>query len=217
MTGDNKMIDSGYYGNDRPEIFHLVEPDMLTILDVGCGNGVLGKHLKQSNTSRKVFGIEYNEDAAKVAKSNIDQVRVGDIQTISLPYDKESFDCIILADILEHLIDPGAVLQKLSVFLKKNGVFICSIPNIRHYGALLKLIRHGWIYEDYGLFDRTHLRFFSLRSMKDLILNSGLKIQSIEPRIACSTKMKILNSLMFGKLEEFIAFQYIIKAEKLSS
>ena len=216
MTNIN-IIDSGYYENERPEILQQVEPQMLSILDVGCGSGILGKNLKKNVPGRKVYGVEYNNDVAGVAKSNLDQVIIGDIQTLSLPFEREMFDCIILADILEHLIDPTIVLQKLSVFLKKDGVIICSIPNIRHYAALLKLIRHGWIYEDYGLFDRTHLRFFSLRSMKDLILNSGLKIQSIKPRIACSTKMKILNSLMFGKLEEFIAFQYIIKAEKLSS
>jgi SAM-dependent methyltransferase len=201
MTNTNP-INFGYYENDRPEIFLQIEPRMLSILDVGCGSGILGKNLK------------LNVLAANAAKVNLDEVVIGDIQTMSLPFSDTMFDCIIFADILEHLLEPTAVLEKLKPYLKPDGVIICSIPNMRHYAVIVKIIRSGWFYEDYGHFDRTHLRFFSLRSMKDLITNSGFNIESVLPKIAGSRKMKFLNFILFGKIEEFLAFQYIIKARK---
>ncbi len=206
------ILDAGYYENDRPEIFSQVESQMLSILDVGCGHGILGKNLKRDVPERKVFGIEYDILAAEAAKLNLDQVVTGDIQTMILPFQGAIFDCIIFADILEHLLEPAAVLRKLKPYLKPNGVIICSIPNMRHYAVILKLIREGWNYEDYGPFDRTHLRFFSLRSMKDLITSAGFHIESILPRVVGSRKMKFLNLIMFQKLEEYLAFQYIFKA-----
>ena len=186
---------------------------MLSILDVGCGLGNLGARLRSSVEGRKVFGIENIEEVAKIAKTKLDGVLLGDVQSMDITFDKSMFDCIIFADVLEHLLDPVRVLQKLRSFLKSDGIIICSIPNMRHYTVILKLVRHGWIYEDYGLFDRTHLRFFSFTSMKRLITDGGFVIESIIPRNVASKKMILLNRLMFGRLEEFVAFQYLIIAK----
>jgi len=214
----NDQIDSnfdGYYDNVRPEIISLIDKDMLMILDVGCGHGNLGRRLKQVNFARKVFGIEYHGNVAEIAKKNLDEVIVGDVQTINFPFDRNMFDCIIFADILEHLIDPTSILQKVKPFLKDNGIIICSIPNMRHYAVILRMIMQGWQYDDFGHFDKTHLRFFSLQSMKELISGAGYSIEQIIPRIVASKKMKLINSIVGGKMEEFVAFQYIIKAHKI--
>jgi 2-polyprenyl-3-methyl-5-hydroxy-6-metoxy-1,4-benzoquinol methylase len=205
-------IGPGYYDNERPEIFRLVEENARVILDVGCGKGRLGANLKQAVLGRKVFGIEHNDRIAAEAKKVLDRVLIGDLQTMNIPFDLERFDCIIFADILEHLVDPDAALRRLKPHLKPHGKVICSIPNMRHYTAILKLLYRGWEYNGWGLFDRTHLRFFSLHTMKKLLADQGFQIERIEPRIVASRKMKFLNTLCFGKLEEFIAWQYLIKA-----
>jgi len=219
MSKSNHFLDSqldsvgpGYYDNERLEIFRLVDEDARVILDVGCGKGRLGAKLKQAVPERKVFGIEHNDRIAAEAEKLLDGVLIGNLQTMNISFPSSMFDCIILADILEHLVDPDAAIRKLKPHLKPQGKVICSIPNIRHYTAILRLLRLGWEYDDWGLFDRTHLRFFSLHTMKQMLADQGFQIEQIEPRIVASRKMKFLNTFCFGKLEEFVAWQYLIKA-----
>ena len=183
-------IDPGYYENERPEVARLVPSSAKAILDVGCGKGRLGHSLKQQASDRKVYGIEYIPSMAAEAEKVLDGVILGDLQTIAISFPYEYFDCIIFADVLEHLADPAALLRKLRQHLKLSGIIVCSIPNIRHYTAILRVIR-GWQYDDYGLFDRTHLRFFTLSSMDQLLRDAGFILESSHPRIVAS---KILSS-----------------------
>jgi 2-polyprenyl-3-methyl-5-hydroxy-6-metoxy-1,4-benzoquinol methylase len=206
-------INSGYYENERPEIFCLIDKESKVILDVGCGKGRLGANLKRDVAGRKVVGIEHNEHVADAAREVLDEVLVGDVQTMQLPFEHGMFDCMVFGDILEHLIEPEMVLHKLKIFLKSDGIIICSIPNMRHYTVFLKLFLRGWQYEEYGHFDRTHLRFFSLSSMKEMVEGAGFRILQIIPRIDASKKMRIFNTLCAGRLEEFVAFHYLIKAK----
>src|SRR5512140_116978 len=156
--------DPGYYENTRQELLPLVDPSWMRVLDVGCGAGKLGAALKASAPGRQVHGVEIVEPMAEQARQVLDTVITGDIQTLSLPFSPSTFDCAIFADVLEHLVDPGVVLRNVRDVIRPGGAIVCSIPNIRHYTALQRLILHGWRYDDFGLFDRTHLRFFSLAS-----------------------------------------------------
>lgn len=208
------MFDKGYFDNQRPEIIRLVDNTAINILDIGCGNGKLGLELKRLNSDRKITGIEINNEAVKEARLVLDKVIELDIQNSKLPLDKNSFDCIILADVLEHLTDPLKVLKQISQHLSNDGKIIISIPNMRHYTVIMQLILRGWEYKDFGFFDRTHVRFFSLISMKELIYNSGLKISEIIPRIVASKKARFINFLLFNSLSDFLTMQYIFKISK---
>jgi 2-polyprenyl-3-methyl-5-hydroxy-6-metoxy-1,4-benzoquinol methylase len=204
-------VEIGYYENERPEIARLVPASAKTILDVGCGKGLLGSSLKQGVHGRKVYGVEYLPSIASEAERLLDGVLIGDLHTVPITFPKDFFDCMIFADILEHLIDPGTVLLKLKPYLKRDGVIICSIPNIRHYTAILKIIK-GWEYDDYGLFDRTHLRFFTLKTMTQLLLDAGFVLEHSEPKIVASKKMRLLNALCFQRLDDRLAMQYLLRA-----
>jgi len=212
LPHSNTLMDSGYYNNERRDVASLVPGSAITILDVGCGSGKLGRYLKSLVPTRVVMGIEFNPAVAAEARAVLDAVVVGDVAVLELPFEAGYFDCLICADILEHLVDPWTVLRKLKPLLKHDGILLCSIPNIRHYTAFLRLAVHGWEYTDYGLFDRTHLRFFSLRTMDQLLAQAGYRVFRREPRIIASMKMKILNTLCFGHLEEFLTLQYILLA-----
>jgi SAM-dependent methyltransferase len=208
------VLSSGYYKNQRREVAALVEQSAVTILDVGCGYRFLGSLLKKQRSDRIVIGIEKNPEAAKHASEILDHVVNMDVGSAEFPDLKLKFDCIIFADILEHLQDPLSTLTKFLEYLRDDGKIVCSIPNMRHYTVLLRLLRSGWEYDDYGLFDRTHLRFFSLRSITQLFLDAGLSIEVINPKVVASKKMLILNHLFFNKLYEFVAMQYIVRAKK---
>ncbi len=207
------VMQEGYYENSRPEIARLVPSSAITILDVGCGKGLLGTLLKTQIPERKVFGIENIESIANQAAKSLDGVLVGEVETMAITFPTEFFDCIVFGDVLEHLVDPVAVLRKLRQHLKKEGTIVCSIPNIRHYTSFLKILG-GWEYDDYGLFDRTHLRFFSLRTMKQLLHNAGYVVEYNEPRIIASKKMKLVNILCLGLLKDFLALQYLLRARQ---
>lgn len=205
-------VEHGYFENQRLEIARLVDTSTKSILDVGCGFGFLGSSLKASDSERRVVGIEKDTRAAQEARKVLDAVFNGDLETPDMPLPTETFDCIIFADILEHLRDPLSAIVRLKQYLKKDGYIICSIPNMRHYTVFLRLLTKGWKYEDYGLFDRTHLRFFSLQTMKQLIHDAGFTVELIQAKVEASKKARLLNQLLFNKTEEFVAMQYLIKA-----
>ena len=204
--------DPGYFFNERLDVAALVPRGALSILDTGCGAGRLGAHLKSILPGRRVAGIERDGAMATQARSVLDEVVTADLETLPPPFPPGTFDCIIFADILEHLIDPEALLRRFRPMLRPEGCIVCSIPNIRHYSALLKLLLRGWVYEEYGLFDRTHLRFFSLRGMQEMIRNAGYTIDLVRPRIHTSRKVRILTAPVRGHIQEFLALQYLLRA-----
>ena len=112
------------------------------ILDVGCGYGYTGELLKNMGAIR-VEGLEFVPDACEEAKHRLDQIFQGSAEDSSLISTLGSYDCIICADLLEHLIDPWETLTLLRNHLNKNGRLVCSIPNIRYFKIISKLLFFG--------------------------------------------------------------------------
>jgi len=153
------------YIGPRQDIVNLIPGEVRKVLDVGCSTGVLGESIKRKNGA-EVTGIEVDNDMANVAKEKLDRVVVGDIENISLRdyFSPNYFDCIIFADVLEHLREGWKVLAKSVNLLSENGIIIASVPNVRHYSTIFSLIFRGiWPYRERGIHDQTHLRFFTLK------------------------------------------------------
>ncbi len=179
------------------------------ILDVGCGTGERWK-----NFSGEVTGIEVNEEAARVASGVLKNVVVGDLENLDLRLKAASFDCIVFADVLEHLYDPWGTLEKMKKYLRTEGVVLVSIPNIRHYRVLRALLLKGeFKYKDSGILDKDHLRFFTRKQIMDLVSGAGLEIMSVKRALAASSKHKILNTLFLGALSDFLTQQYYVLAK----
>jgi 2-polyprenyl-3-methyl-5-hydroxy-6-metoxy-1,4-benzoquinol methylase len=171
---------ASYFGAPRVEMLDFVPSAAQTVLDVGCAEGAFSRAVK-NRTGAEVWGIEYDPKAAENAKAGIDHVLVGDAneQIAKLPDDY--FDVIICNDVLEHLVDPYATLRQLRGKLKAGGVVVASIPNIRFLPALNSVVfRRDFPQEDAGIFDRTHLRFFTRRSMVRMFEESGFTMKSIK-------------------------------------
>ncbi|MCL2926339.1 MAG: glycosyltransferase, partial [Trichodesmium sp. MAG_R04] len=169
-----------YYRYLRQEIVSVVPSDALKILDVGCGAGVLGQALKQQDQRRFVVGIELNEEAVYHAQNNLDAAYQTDIEKFDPPFEKGEFDCIIFADILEHLIDPWKLMSEYCSFLKPEGTAIVSIPNIRNLPLIRNLAEEGsWAYQTEGILDQTHLRFFTKKEFISLLNQAQVVCESV--------------------------------------
>ena len=117
-----------YYRHVRPEIIAAVPADAQNILDVGCAAGALGKSLKQQDPHRRVVGIELDDEAFQYTQQNLDAAYHADIEQFDPPFKPGEFDCIIFADILEHLKDPWKTVRKYVAFLRPGGTVVASCP-----------------------------------------------------------------------------------------
>jgi 2-polyprenyl-3-methyl-5-hydroxy-6-metoxy-1,4-benzoquinol methylase len=175
------------YETARPDVQAHVPRDSRSILELGCSNGALGAALKERAAPNTVtiVGVELDPDYAAVAEERIDRVVVADAEAfLSGPAPPEApFDCLIAADVLEHLVDPWATLRRAVELVRPGGKVVVSVPNVLFFGALLRLVRERrWPREDEGTFDRTHLRWFSGSDAEDLLRGAGLRDIATEPR-----------------------------------
>ncbi len=160
------------------------------VLDIGCGRGRLGALLKERqaavekggqaprekarsqspfSTSCEVVGIELQPDAAAVARTRLDQVIEQSAEDPALDFPDGHFDCVVCADVLEHLREPAEVLAKIRRWLAPEGVLVASLPNVRHHTVVASLLEGNWTYESAGLLDSDHVRFFTRREIEKLL------------------------------------------------
>jgi 2-polyprenyl-3-methyl-5-hydroxy-6-metoxy-1,4-benzoquinol methylase len=149
-------------------------------LDVGCGRGQLGEALRESGW--EVWGIESSADACASAEKRLDHVVRADLhdrETVQRALAGAEFDALVLSDVLEHVYDPRTVLERYLEILKPGGRVFVSVPN-----AVVWTNRLSWLfgrvrYEDTGVMDRTHIRFFTFATAKELLLAAGCAVERV--------------------------------------
>lgn len=210
---------SEYFTYVRKDLVSLIELEKnLKILEVGAGFGHTLNYLKQTGVASEGVGLDIFEDISRIAEyQRIDRFIFGNIEDIELSEYKNYFDLILLGDVLEHLIEPATVLDKLKTYLNQDGEILVSMPNIRHYSTFIKIfIKGNFDYEESGIFDYTHRRFFCKKNIKSLletnfrIINEISSIHFYKNRSGA----KILNKFTFGLFEQFLTVQYFYKAVK---
>ncbi|HOV59523.1 MAG TPA: methyltransferase domain-containing protein [Candidatus Hydrogenedentes bacterium] len=173
--------DPFYYAAPRLELMPHVPVTVKKLLDVGCATGSFGHAVKTQFGNPLVFGIEMNPDAAEQARQKLDEVLMGDIEDIDLPETFRNFDCIVCADVLEHLRNPEVALRKLGDRLAPDGRIVISIPNVQFYEVIAMLASGNWTYTHAGIMDETHRHFFTRATLEDLLREAGLECLTIEP------------------------------------
>lgn len=216
-------FDIGYYTFARREIISLIQHshnEPIQVLEVGCGLGATLTKIKYLWPNSSVYGIEVVDRVAQIG-ANYLNIIPGNIETMELPYDNGQFDYIILADVIEHLHEPEETLARLIPYLKKDGSFLCSIPNMMHISVISPLLQGRFDYTDAGICDKTHLRFFTL----DSILKLFQKHMTIEKMAGTFGPVSPEDEQMLDALEgipnlaqkqEFQIYQYIFCAKKSS-
>lgn len=192
-----------YYGHERPELVELVDEDAESVLDLGCGEGAMSAAIKRDRKAREIWGVEVVTAVADRARGNpaFTQVLSGDVAVLMPQLPDNHFSHVVAGDVLEHLVDPWQVLSDLHGKLRPGGLLICSIPNIRNFSFIAKLLFRGrFEYKDSGVMDRTHLRFFARADIKKMFSDAGyedIRIGPVRPKKALS---KRLARWLFGDL-----------------
>jgi SAM-dependent methyltransferase len=201
------------YESPRPAVDALVPVDARRILDLGCSSGALGAALKASRGA-EVVGVELLEEYAADAALILDRVLCGDVAAVLAETDDlGTFDCVVAADVLEHLVDPWAVLAGAVALLEPGGVVVVSLPNVRYAKTILQLVVRGrWPRDDAGLFDRTHLRWFTPADARAMLEDAGLVIDAEDPQYWFSGRaLAIVRTLGRAGLASFLAGQYVFR------
>ncbi|MGG7176587.1 methyltransferase domain-containing protein [Clostridium paraputrificum] len=212
---------SEYSTGIRYDLINLINESIdkkMNVLEVGCACGSTLLAIKNIYPNSKIYGIEINKNSARIANCFAD-VRDENIENSDLTYEEDYFDYIILGDVLEHLYNPTKVLSNMKKYLKDDGYILASIPNVMHHSVMRSLINGYWTYEDAGILDRTHMRFFTKNEIINMFSEAGYKnieIGNINTYKSEDDEVFIdkLNQLSSTNMkEEFGVYQYLIRSK----
>lgn len=195
-------------------IFQLIEP-RTKILDVGCGTGKLAEKLRKDKNCY-VVGIERDTVEVRLAKQRCNEIIIADVEQLKeIPFEAGYFDIIVFADILEHLFDPKSVLFTFKKYLSNTGYIFISVPNVANWSLRFKLATGHWDYKETGLLDNTHIRFFTLSTIKDLVQKCGYDISYI----GCTSGLgyvdwRLISGNPANIWKGLLGYQFMIKARK---
>lgn len=154
-------------------------PNSSRVLDIGSGSGAIGKALRAKGI-HDIYAVEIDEEARKNTAS-IYQM----IGTSLDDFQGQTFDLILMLDVLEHLSDPDTVYKQAAGLLKPGGLMLVSVPNVAHWSSRFLLFFGIFHYTDRGILDRTHMRFFTRRSFREFLNNApGLVVDQLDASIA---------------------------------
>jgi glycosyltransferase involved in cell wall biosynthesis/SAM-dependent methyltransferase/MoaA/NifB/PqqE/SkfB family radical SAM enzyme len=163
----------------RLDLLAEVPSSARDVLDVGCATGAFGAALKARRDCR-VVGLEADPELAAAAEASVDRVVHADLESLPADAFGREFDCVVCGDVLEHLRDPWAALEKLTGWLRPSGTLVATVPNIGHWAVVRDLARGRFDYVPFGLLCWSHLRFFSRTELEALVTESGLAVERID-------------------------------------
>ena len=224
-------VTKSYYSGINHDLLGKIPATSSTVLEVGCGSGALGHAYKMINPSAHYLGIELMEEPAKLAEQKLDQVWCLDVEDkaikFNLPEDVESIDVLVYGDVLEHLKDPHKILREHVKWLSQDGVVVACIPNVQYWKVIYNLMQGNWPKNNSGIFDKTHLQWFTRNSIAELFKSVDMNLISLQSRIPNFEKAKHFTSLLEPSLKQMglstqqflegtAPMQYVVTASKSS-
>jgi 2-polyprenyl-3-methyl-5-hydroxy-6-metoxy-1,4-benzoquinol methylase len=203
-----------YYVAQRPEFVSFVGQSgaFATAIDIGCAGGKLGADLLRQGIVGACDGIEPFPDAATLAQGNLRQVWQGGLETVANEVPWAQYELLLMADVLEHLVDPWSALRLLHDSTAPGCRLALSVPNVRHYKVVLPLLFRGeFRYRDHGIMDRTHLHFYTSDSITETLAECGWKVVRVDSHMKKSYRRWYFPTRL---LEPFLAVQHLLIAEK---
>jgi 2-polyprenyl-3-methyl-5-hydroxy-6-metoxy-1,4-benzoquinol methylase len=176
---------SGYVPlNERPEGGHTrllalaLADGPGRVLDIGCSSGYLAGPLVAAGCT--VVGVELDPIAGEEARAICEEVVVGDVEELDLPFDETSFDVVLCGDVVEHLRDPRAMLERVRPLLRKDGRLVLTTPNVANWSIRLSLLGGRWRYTERGILDRTHTHLFTRKTLVETVSDAGYRVVTLD-------------------------------------
>jgi 2-polyprenyl-3-methyl-5-hydroxy-6-metoxy-1,4-benzoquinol methylase len=181
----------------NPDLLKIMPRNLRNIVECGSSSGVLAKVYKENNSACNYIGIEIDTEYAHLSKRYCDDVIVANLDQIdkSILDQLTEIDCWVFGDVLEHLVDPWALLEKVNKTLSANGCIVACIPNMQHWSIQLKLNSGMLQYESKGLLDKTHLRWFTRITIFELFETAGFRIVEGTTRVLGVDNDKMLEAI----------------------
>lgn len=205
---------SDYFTTARRDLVGDLPKTPARILELGCGNGATGRLALELGKAQEYVGIEMFEPMAREAQRHLTRVHIGDVSAISIPEEPASFDVLICSEVIEHLVDPASVLERLLAFVKSGGMVLASSPNVAHYSIIRDLMRARFEYQDAGAMDRTHLRWFTPDSYRRLFEDAGVEVIRLERHAHPRTWRVKLGELLPKPLKYLLWYQINLTGRK---
>ncbi|WP_206810943.1 glycosyltransferase family protein [Paradesulfitobacterium ferrireducens] len=217
---ENNKEKVNYQGAFNANLVKLIPSDVKSVLEVGCADGILGQYLLKNTSVESVIGIEINDKLAANAAKRLTKVYCADAENLEFPIEPGSIDCLIFGDSLEHMKDPYKLLKYLLSLLKPGGFIVGSIPNVRNLFLIDNLLHGYWSYTEWGLLDRTHLRYFTLNEIVKWLNETGIVIEHIERSLRDAEwfrRMHTQSQIREESLERYdYLYQKVLKGEDIS-
>ena len=167
------LTTANYYDGLNLKLLEAIPSGARRVLELGCANGRLGQRFKSLHPAVQWWGVDLSAQAVAAAAPHLDRVFQLDLDRADLSVLEGGFDVIVIGDLLEHLRDPGAVLEALYDLAAPSAQIVCCLPNMSHLSVIERLVAGDISYDANGLLDRTHTRFFSPASAFKTFLDSG--------------------------------------------
>lgn len=185
------------------------------VLDVGCSSGYLARPL--ADRGCVVVGIERDPAAAEVARAVCEEVLVGDVETMELPFEDRSFDVVLCGDLVEHLRDPEAFLARVRRLLGPGGRVVLSTPNVANWAMRLSLLAGRWQYKERGILDSTHTHLFTRRTLVETLERAGYRLVELDFTVPVpyvgTPRVERLAYAIGHVRPQLLAYQFLVAAE----
>lgn len=205
-------FEARYFSNPRVEMHEFVPVNAHRVLDVGCGAGTFAAAIKARNGS-EVWGVEPDARAARMAEPRLDRVFASTFSR-QLDFGGVKFGTVVFNDVLEHMAEPEEALRLAAELILPGGCVVASIPNLRNAEVLREIVLDGdFRYRDSGILDRTHLRFFTRKSIIRLFESTGYRVVRCDGINATWSWRRRMTKWVLPRGEELAYLQFAVVAE----
>ena len=207
------MQQTPVHENHNPDLLRMIPPTTKRIIEIGCSSGALAREFKKINPNCYYVGAEIDSNYAEMAKRYCDETMVINIDDANEEFFKahSDKDCWVFGDTLEHLKDPWRVIREIHKVIPEGGGIAACIPNAQHWSLIIKLLFGDFVYTDSGLLDRTHLRWFTRKTILSLFNDNGFEIKQLQPRVFNEgNRQKFLDGI-----EQLVTSNFVVSNPKI--